>query len=194
MLTITCSACRHQHRMSSHSALPDDIHCWTVEQESMIDRVDLQWGDINGKVEIDGTKPLTVCWAWLPFYGDARLTKSLIESIKSEESFRRADRHSLLVMEFDRFAPGIMSVVNMFDGVVLLKKHVMAGAIGPYPSLRAERSIVKTFAASNLRSVKHFWPSITLEEHDYVGIADSDTMSRAWSRASRRSVTLERNS
>ena len=192
MLTITCSACRHQHRVSSHSAMPDDVHSWSVQGESMVDGVDLKWGNTKYKGEIDGSKPLDICWGWIPFYENTRLTKSLIESIRSEEAFRRADGHSLLVMEFDRFAPGMMGVISMFDGVVLLKKHMMAGAVGPYPSLRAEKSIVKTFAASNLRSVKHYWPSITLQDRDYVELADDATIGRMCSRASRRGLTIER--
>ena len=190
--TITCKTCQNHHRRCCNMAIPGEIHSWNVRSESMIDGKDFEWGNTQYKGAIDGSKPLNICWAWLPFSDENTLAKPLLGSIKSDEEFRRRDCHSLLVMEFDRFPKGMIGLINMFDGVVLLKNQVMAGASGPYPSLRAEKSIVTTFAACNLRSVKHYWPAVTLEDRDYVEIADQETMRRALSRASRRNLTIER--
>ena len=78
-----------------------------------------------------------------------------------------------------------------WDWIIALEPHVTQGAEGPYGSLRAEYSILRSFSAMGLTSVKHFWPAGLLLPGDYVRLAEDEDMQRAWSNYARENFDIE---
>jgi len=66
-----------------------------------------------------------------------------------------------------------------------------AGHASPYPSLRAERSILKTLATHNFKTLRHYWPAASLTPTDYRPMADDQTLREAWSIYARNNINLK---
>ena len=151
-LTITCRACQQNHVVVNNAARPSSFVAYRLERECLVEGRDYVWAETRKpRPPLDGTRPLYIAWMWTPMPDDPLLAERLVDAARNDDDFHRKDRMALALMEFDNIIPKAVTALRYFDGCLLLKRHVMAGANGPYPSLRAERSIARTFAPCNLR-------------------------------------------
>ena len=192
VVTTSCRSCRSEHRIATHTSRPSVHFEWQVSGETLVEGKDFQVSGRRAGCSLNGTKPLMVCWLWAPVDGDAELDRRLIEAILKDEKFGRNDADSLLVMSADSLPVDVYGqVVGRFNMTVLLQAHVMKGSFGPYPSLRAERSIMRTFSAVGLKSVRHYWPSYSLRAEDYVPLFEASELPALWGRHARKNFTIQ---
>ena len=139
-----------------------------------------------------GRAPLDVTWWWHPVVPAVDVDELVAERIDELQLGRNdSSRASVLVVphSFHNVWPYLNR--KRFDEFWVLKKHVTSDAAGPYPSLRAERSIRTTFRSQNLMRVSHFWPSAGLPAADYRALGSAESLTRLWAKSARARVPVE---
>ena len=189
---MPCPNCQLGYLAGHHTTRPDNHFGWTANSEVMKEGKDYQVADCDPGFRLDGSKPLFVSWLWTPMEDDDAISRRLIESIVPDEDFRRNDVASLLVMSAESIpVDAYTRVAARFDMTILLQPHVTMGANGPYPSVRAERSITTTFSSVGLRAVRHYWPAYTLRVEDYVPLFTNSELAIRWGAHARKNFTVQ---
>ena len=189
---VPCPICQKGYLAGHHTTRPSNHFGWTAASEVMVEGKDYLVADRDPGFRLDGSKPLYVSWLWTPMEDDDAISRRLIEMIVPDEDFRRNDVASLLVMSAEAVpADAYLRVAPRFDMTILLQPHVTMGANGPYPSVRAERSITTTFSSVALRAVRHYWPSYTLRVEDYVPLFTNSELAIRWGAHARKNFTVQ---
>lgn len=186
---VSCPVCSTRHAVAANRDAHGRDHAWAVADEVLGKDRDYVWASPRGSW-VNPNKPLVVAWAWLPTR-DAAVSDRLLQALRADCDLRRRDVTSLLMLDGDRLPGWAPDAARLFDCCVVLKGHVLADQFGPYPSLRAERSIVKSFGASGRARVKHYWPSATLDRADYIPLAGDEELLAAWGRHHRAHIEFE---
>lgn len=187
-MTAPCPTCRRNHVVALNSARPLVSSCWRVDREVMKEERDYTWVQ---KAQITGAKRLYIAWLWLPITDDVPVEAKAIAAVLVEDFMKRTDVQTLLVMEENNVLVNAIKVLMpRFSGTLIVKPHVLAGAFGPYPSLRAERSIYQTWAGCNLGAIRHYWPAASLNPSDYVRLDDDVSLGKAWAQCARRNLVV----
>lgn len=191
-LTVTapCPSCRTNHVLALNTLRPNTSSFWAVSQEVMTEGKECM--TVGGAAGIiDGSKPLYICWFWHPLYDDEVFGSCMVEAVKTDPIFRDTSVHSLLLVDSTHIVPEVFAVLaDQFDHVAMVSPRVLDGAGGPYPSLRAERSIARTWSSCNLQAVKHYWPAATLNPKDYVPLMDNASLVRTWANYARNNLSV----
>src|ERR1035437_9742388 len=184
---VICKSCSLSHAVATNVSRPTTDKLWRSDREILTDPHDVVWPYPAAGKAINGRQDLYVSWAWMPVQDDDVLTSKLVTAIQSDVQFRRPSVTSLLVIESESFIPEVLALADdVFDAVAMLTPRVMAGAGGPCPSVRAERSIWRDWSGANLKSIRHYWPSFTLNKNDYVPLANDNSLMEAWAASARR--------
>ena len=164
-----CDTCNIEYVLSHTDEHPHQVTSWDRNHEVLREDRDFVWMD-SSRVVPDGQKPLVVVWTWTPLQGSSNLGARMAKALAADEDLHRQDWLVLLVASYDNPCMVIMPVWHqgLFDAGILIKSHVLAGATGGLPSLRAEQSILRTWSACGLIVVKHYWPAVSLPAAGYI--------------------------
>lgn len=161
---------------------------WLRSSEQMLEGDDyVVVGRRGGAKRLDGQSPVTVAWLWHPMPRDETWNAKVEDQVRQDDAMHDQRCARLLVLPPD-FDPGRWTAMVRDLAVTEvwhLKRHVMDGAAGPYPSLRAGNSIRKSTVVANAWNLRYYWPSVGLPMSGYMPLADSNSMAMAWSAYSR---------
>lgn len=188
---VECNSCGRPmvHQRSSFSST--DV-VWPSSSEVILPGDDYQVVSRgHGPHKLDGRTPVVATWAFHPLSPDnTEVFDRICQQIKQDDaSTRESTAHVLLLPPNANMSMWLPIASERFAETWLLDKRVMLGAAGPYPSLRAERSIVRSIIG--LIKVRHVWPAARLNERGYLPIATDDGLAQMWSQHSRRSIHIE---
>lgn len=184
--THTCPSCRTPIRVQTSSFEPDAPVIWNGWTENMLEGTD--YFHLSGS---DFPRPPQVaCWVWTPMAADTTWVDRTITAIMQDDYLRPMNR--ILVLP-----PNIPLALwnraeSFFASIWRLASHVMAGGVGPYPSLRAERSLIQTLSVLGGMPIPilHYWPAGALGQLGYRPLGDVHELRAAWSLHARRDIML----
>jgi hypothetical protein len=162
---------------------------WLTGREVLKEGRDFCWADHDKAQAINGSKPLMIYWAWYPMHDDPEMGEKLLTAWVDDESLTDNTIHRLLVVHADDYPVEAFFCDHLFTGIALLSKHVVAGAWGPYPSIRAERSIFRTWS-QGLVGIRHYWPSVLLDRKWYHPLDLDKNLLSMWSQYHRKNLSL----
>jgi hypothetical protein len=189
-MTSPCPLCRRNHVVAINSARPSVSTCWQVSKEVLRETRDYTWVKQTQGRTIDGKRRLYICWLWVPITDDPTLETLLKQAVLGEDFIRRQDVDTLLVMDEENIPPVGVELMPKFTAALTVKRHVRAGAYGPYASLRAERSLYQTWSGCNLGAIRHYWPGVCLNPVDYVRLGTDASLASAWAQFARRNLSV----
>jgi hypothetical protein len=164
---------------------------WTKSKQHLEEGRDYTVLRRRPRSRITGRKPLEVAWAWhpMPVSGYDVLVG---DSLASDDVWRDRTIASILILgsESDGTMAFRKDLKGSFDEVWRLLPHVMSGQQGPYPSLRAELSIVQTLHTLGLRRVAHYWPGASMYAQNRVVLASPADLAKMWSTYARSKIKL----
>lgn len=187
-MTSPCPNCRRNHVVAINSVRPSVSACWQVAKEVLRESRDFTW--VKHDRPIEGKRRLYLCWLWTPITDDTALDQSLVQAVLGEDFIRRQDVDTVLVMDEDNVPSAGVQLMSKFTAALTVKRHVRAGAYGPYASLRAERSLYQTWSGCNLGAIRHYWPAVCLNPSDYVRLGDDASLAKAWAHFARRNLSV----
>lgn len=109
-------------------------------------------------------------WAWTP--GGQFHVKMIEATIKSATMFIKPLYVANREVPYGDGLAG-SSPIRIFS-------HVMQGASGYLPSVRAEIALTKTLARLGVNRIFHFWPSFTLPKKWYIPLFEDDELKKLW--------------
>jgi hypothetical protein len=131
---------------------------------------------------------LDVVWMWNPtgagIHNDAGADVMENEIVRLHLGLP-VSRASILIYPHSMDASFAIRRRDLFDEVWQLRSHVTADAAGPYPSLRAERSIMRTLCTQRIDRVFHCWPSATLRPVNRFRPLTNDALLAKWAEYAR---------
>lgn len=189
-----CPFCQAVIACCTADCLPLNMETrWADWSESMLPKDNYEEMAYGARrIKLDGTHPVHVTWPWHPMDPDGPFSQMVMRAIEQEDSrSRMAARLIILPSTFcDNSWKRLAE--RLFHWAWILKPEITDGASGPYPSLRAERSIVNTLNAMKLTKVRHFWPSARLSRQDYVPVLPNSELAQAWSVYARSRIAIEK--
>lgn len=177
---ITCHHCttRVFGVLAEHD--PDNCVYWPSHREALsegngytIARRRFHSGKLVGR------KPTIAYYAHLPLQ-DPKYVNKMHGMMEKDERCLKREMYSILIYPHDTDLTWAMEHDKLFDEVWVLDKQVSLGASGPYPSVRAERSILRTLEPFRLHSVMHYWPAAALEKKDCRMLAETPELLKDW--------------
>lgn len=143
-------------------------------------------------MKIDGRRSTVAMWAYHPMTSSTEWTEKL-EKVLSQSPELYKERQYASVLIYPPFADMNWALQNKkwFDEVWQLNEKVMAGAAGPYPSLRAELSIVHTLSGFKLNQVAHVWPAVFLNPENYRRVESDDELVKSWAGYARSNLPVK---
>jgi hypothetical protein len=183
---LECGVCRQAMHLKVSSQQPNKIHSWSAASEMLIPEVDYEVLHRRSGGDLDGTMPIVAMWAWHPMPENERVTGLIVKHIT--EARLPKSVATVLIMAHDGRADLLEPVFDRFNEVWRLGRHVTSDATGPYPSMRAERSIATSLQGSSMVVVPHFWPSCRIGMAAYQAIMSQKEIYTAWAAYERRHI------
>ncbi len=179
-----CPGCNRPVRCDVPSYSPAEPSLWMRQAETLQLGRDFQvlhgaFGSARA-----GAMPAVCVWAWTPLPG-GEYEQMVVDAVASQA--KRWDGHRRLLV----VPPGRTDwPCESYHEVWQVEPHVLQGAKGPYPSVRAERSLTKTV---NPRKFVFYWPSVSLPMTGMQELVGWQDLAKTWARESRRSLQVEVN-
>jgi hypothetical protein len=184
--SAACAGCGKTHAVASNMQRPTRPHAWLTDDEIIPLNKMASFGKAD-IARIDGSLPVDIYWSWVPITDSQGVSTRLAEKIASDTAIYNPGRHSLLVMPAEEIIPEVAAIAKLFTAAVAIA-GITDDTFGPYASLRAERSLSRTFAA-NLSTVKHYWPALTFNKNWYRPLSNESELIKAYARHHRRKAT-----
>lgn len=189
LYTAQCLSCgktiRHAHPHTGR-------HCsWSGWSEQMLPGEDCEFRRTPRGATIDGSKPVEVYWAWHPMgeWFDGKIMHmirvSYIESLNK-------DSHRVVVVKAgpgDQLPDRWCNILGpCVDQIVAMPEKHFSDAQGPFPSLRAELTMVKTMRTLGMSKLTYYWPTLALPVDSYKPVFDDATLAATWSEYARLNI------
>lgn len=188
LTTRSCPNCRSTIR-SQETPFDAAPVMWNMNVETMREGRDYKVLKCRLGGLITGRMPLDVVWWWTPF--EDGINGNVINHLEMESVYTVRPSSTLLVVAPHIDPEWAFLGRGRFDQVWQLSSHMMQGARGPYPSLKAELAIRQTLCSLGLRKVTHFWPSVQLPADWYVPLGKDQELLRAWAMYARQNIKIE---
>jgi hypothetical protein len=128
-------------------------------------------------------------WAWHPLTSDKVVTNKMMKIIIGmiQQSLRPARVVTTKHMSwFD-----VKAISKVAFEIIALEDAVMQDQCGPYPSLRAERTLRKTF--HDTCRFMHCWPSASFRPEYYLPLGANEELPMMWARYRRHNIKVQIN-
>ncbi len=186
--TAQCTQCGGPVRFQD-STFGNEV-AWDGWSEVMVAGEDYEViGMRRGPGRIDGTRPVRITWAWHPMADHPDWSGKVMRQIEQDDGKDPTIANLLILPPTFRMAEWSETIGRFFNEAWCLRPHIMAGHAGPYPSMRAERSILRTLGPS-LNMVRYFWPAICLPAQGYCPVATNEVMANTWASYARKHIII----
>jgi hypothetical protein len=173
-----CPGCSAQIRCDVPSYATTKPQLWPSASEKMQPARDY---DLIVSSNTKIREPTVLFWLWTPLPSGCEFDDAMTAAV-GRELMNWQDHRRIAVV-----GPDWNNKIDGFNEVLRLRRHVMQGATGPYPSIRAEKSLTRTF---DPRKMIHYWPAATLPAAGYREIVGWQELAKTWARESRRGLKV----
>lgn len=180
-----CPKCNQFIRAVLSSYESPRLQSWIESKQKL--KVGMDYRIIYAKKHqlFNASLPLDILWNWHPLPNNEDWSRKSSELLGN---MCRPNRNVIMVVGPDMPVVETISTVKSVQEIWRLEPHVLQGALGPHPSLRAELSLWSTFEYKGLENIYHCWPAITLDKRFYTPNGSNRDMNTAWAVYQRKNI------